>query len=105
MTVEELKEILPIDNFELGFFKVEGEFYRARFIKQKCYIEDLGDKYKVVCSGLPRDTFSTIDWHDFKVGYSTDKKLTYKHVQGGVKLVKTNFTIREEESRYYLFNF
>ncbi len=106
LTLEELKEILPIDDFELGFFKCEGIFQKARFIKQKCYIEKMvDDKIKVVCAGLPKDTFSTIEWNDFKVGFSTDKKLTYRHVRGGVKLVKTNFTIKESENRFYLYNF
>lgn len=106
LTLDELKEILPIDQFELGFFKCEGIFLKARFIKQKCYIEKMiDDKIKVVCAGLPKDTFSTIEWNDFKIGFSTDKKLIYRHVKGGVKLVKTNFTIKESESRFYLYNF
>lgn len=106
LSLEDLKEILPIDNLELGFFKYEGKFNRARFIKQKCYIEEREDStYKVVCSGLPRDVFSTIEWNEFKLGYSTDKKMIYRHVQGGVKLVQTNFTLKEAESRSYLFNF
>lgn len=93
-------------NSSYGCFKCENKFIRARFVKQKCYIEENEDwTYKVVCSGLPKDVFSTIEWKDFKIGYSTDKKLTYRHVQGGVKLVQTNFTLKEAENRSYLFNF
>lgn len=106
LTIEELKEILPIDEFELGFFKCEAEFNRARFIKQKCYIEELEDwSYKVVCAGLPKENFKFIEWKDFKLGYTTDKKLTYRRVRGGVKLVETNFTLKESENRSYLFSF
>ena len=32
---------------------------------------------------------------DFEVGFTSSGKLTYKHVKGGVKLVNTEFTIKD----------
>lgn len=29
-----------VDPYELGAWKVEGVFHRARFLRQKCYVED-----------------------------------------------------------------
>lgn len=40
MPEEELKQFLEIDNYKLGAWKLESEFRRGKFIRQKCYIED-----------------------------------------------------------------
>ena len=33
---------------------------------------------------------------DFKIGFIATGKLTYKHVKGGVKLIETDFSIKEK---------
>lgn len=106
LSVEELKEICEIDDLKLGAFKVENTFKRARYVKPKCYIQELEDnKLKIVCSGLPKDCYSQVEWDNFKLGFSCNEKLVYSHVRGGVKLKKSTFTINEKYSRELLFNF
>ena len=36
---KELYNELDIDDFILGYWKVESKFVKAKFIRQKCYIE------------------------------------------------------------------
>ena len=51
----------------------------------------------VTCFGMPKTCYNYVDWEEFKVGFTCPGKLTFKHVRGGVKLVETDFTIKEEE--------
>ena len=37
---EELKQFVDIDDYRLGAWKLESEFTKAKFIRQKCYIEE-----------------------------------------------------------------
>ena len=36
---EELKDIIDIDDYKLGAWKVESKFKRGKYLRQKCYIE------------------------------------------------------------------
>lgn len=97
----ELKEIIEIDDYKLGAWKEESKFKRGKYIRQKCYIE-LGedDNMNVTIAGLPKKLGSLITFENFKIGFTTEdiettnKKLTYKHVKGGVMLVDTEFSIK-----------
>ena len=97
----ELKDIIEIDNYKLGAWKLESTFVRGKYIRQKCYIE-LGydDKMNVTIAGLPKKLGNLITFENFDLGFTTEnmnideKKLTYKHVKGGVMLVNTDFSIR-----------
>ena len=101
MKEEELKSFVEIDDYKLGAWKMESTFVRGKYIRQKCYIE-LGedDKLNVVVAGLPKNLGKYITFDNFKVGFTTEnmdikeKKLTFKHVKGGVLLVNTDFTIK-----------
>ena len=44
---------------------------------------------------FPNDVYENIN--KFKEGFSCGGKLTYKQVEGGVKLVETEFTIKEDK--------
>ena len=99
---EELKTFLDIDEFKLGAWKIESTFKRGKYLRQKCYIE-LGhdDVMNVTVAGLPKKLGKYVNFDNFKVGFSLlasdtsiDHKLTYKHVDGGVMLVETDFTIK-----------
>ncbi len=97
LSKKELAEIIKIDPVELGAWKIETEFKKAKFIKQKCYIEQLKDNnINIVCAGMPKDCWQYVEWQTFKVGFTCKGKLAYKHVKGGVILEDTNFTIRDE---------
>ena len=101
MSKEELASFVEIDDYKLGAWKMESTFVRGKYIRQKCYIE-LGedDKLNVVVAGLPKNLGKYITFDNFKVGFTTEnmdikeKKLTFKHVKGGVLLVNTDFTIK-----------
>ena len=99
---EELKQFIDIDDYKLGYWKLESKFKRGKFIRQKCYIEeDYEGKLNVTVAGLPKRLGKYVTFDNFKVGFSLlasdtsiDHKLTYKHVDGGVMLVETDFTIK-----------
>lgn len=101
MSKEELASFVEIDDYKLGAWKMESTFVRGKYIRQKCYIE-LGedDKLNVVVAGLPKNLGKYITFDNFKIGFTTEnldiekKKLTFKHVKGGVLLVNTDFTIK-----------
>lgn len=104
--VNELGKIINIDDYELGAWKHESSFRRAKFLRQKCYIEeDYNGKINVTIAGLPKRLGHLINFDNFKEGFTTEgltsqqigeggRKLRYKHVEGGVVLVETDFTIK-----------
>ena len=104
--VEQLKSIIQIDNYELGYWKPESKFIRGKYLRQKCYIEQ--DEDGVIHStiaGLPKKLAPIINFDNFRVGFTTaeidpeiidqyGRKLTYKQCDGGVILVPVDFTIK-----------
>lgn len=117
--LKELKDIIHIDDFKLGYWAKEAEFTRAMYIRQKCYIEEVDGKTHVTVAGLPQYLAPIITFDNFKKGFSTgglsipdlikmakangatDEELeaihhkkTYKYVKGGVILADTDFTIK-----------
>lgn len=117
--LEELKDIIHIDDYKLGYWAKEAEFTRAIYIRQKCYIEEINGKLNVTVAGLPKYLSPLISYENFKRGFTTEglsqkemlelaskngatdeelkklhPKLTYKYVKGGVILKDTDFTIK-----------
>ena len=117
--LEELKDIIKIDDFKLGYWAKESEFTRAYYIRQKCYIEEIDGKVNVTVAGLPKYLAPLVTFDNFKKGFTTKgltieqlrqlakqngatdeeiekihHKLRYKYVDGGVLLVDTDFTIK-----------
>ena len=92
---EELKDIIDIDDYELGYWKHESEFTKAKFIRQKCYIEEINEKLNVTVAGLPKNISSKVNFDNFNTDFSTDGKLSFRHTKGGVILVDTTFTIKK----------
>ena len=97
LPVEELKQFCEIDDVELGKWAHEATFSKARFVRQKCYIEMIDDKMKITCAGLPKSSYDYVEWEKFKEGFKCGGKLTFKHIIGGVKLVETEFTIKHDK--------
>ena len=121
LPLEELKQFCEIDDVELGKWKPESFFEEAKFVRQKCYVEKFKGEYNITCAGLPKkcmykkEGFENLFYkrleetetgkieevehefniNDFEVGFTSSGKLTYKHVKGGVKLVNTEFSIKE----------
>ena len=95
-----LKRDLDIDDYKLGAWKIESEFTRAKFLRQKCYIEENEGTLNVTIAGLPKRLGKYINFENFEIGFTTEgmqideHKLSYKQVKGGVLLVDTDFTIK-----------
>lgn len=104
-----------VDDKKLGYWKHEGTFKRAKFIRQKTYVEqyrgvygwwDTNKTYKgknvklwcarpdVKCAGMPETIKNRVTFKTFNVGFTSYGKLLPKHVNGGVVLVDTEFTIK-----------
>ena len=98
LPVEELKQFCDIDDVKLGAWKNEGIASKGKFIRQKCYLEEIDGEVHITCAGMPKSCYKYVNWEDFKVGFSCEGKLTFKNVKGGVILVDTDFTIKEEKS-------
>ena len=99
--VTELSKTIEIDDYKLGAWKLESTFKKGKYLRQKCYIEqDSDDKINVTVAGLPKRMGKYITFDNFKIGFSTigmqvdNPKLSYKHVDGGVLLVETDFSIK-----------
>lgn len=97
LSIEELKKFCDIDDVKLGAWKHEAHFERAKFVRQKCYLEEIDGKMNITCAGMPKTCYSQVEWDKFKTGFKASGKLTFKHVKGGVILVDTEFTIKEEK--------
>lgn len=103
-----------IDDKEYGAYKIEGVWNKARFVRQKTYIEELKipdnqKKYCDVCNNhcnwnicsagmtaKQKDTFRReYDFDDFKEGlHIKGGKLKPRMVKGGVILEEVDFTLK-----------
>ena len=92
----EVPEVIKdmIDDNKLGYWQHESTFQRARFIRQKTYIEEIDGKLHVVCAGMPDRVKEKVTWENFHVGFQENGKLLPKQVKGGVVLVDTMFTLK-----------
>ena len=97
LPIEELKQFCEIDDVELGKWKHESHFTRAKFIRQKTYLEEIKGEIQITCAGLPQRCYDQVTWDNFKEGMKVDGKLTFTHVKGGVILRETEFTIKEDK--------
>lgn len=105
LDIEELKKFCDIDPVRLGAWKHEGDFTKARFVRQKCYLEEIENEINITCAGMPKSCYDFVEWETFKTGFTCGGKLTFKHVKGGVILVETDFTIKEEKTISNIVNF
>lgn len=99
---DDIKNIFEIDSYKLGAWDLESKFTRAKFIRQKCYIEEIDGNLKTTIAGLPKNMGKYVNFDNFKEGFQilasditkSEKKLRYVHCKGGVVLVETDFTIK-----------
>lgn len=97
LPIEELKQFCEIDDVKLGAWKHESHFERAKFIRQKTYLEEINGEINITCAGLPKNCYDQVTWDNFKEGLKVDGKLTFHHVKGGVILIPSEFTIKEDK--------
>lgn len=91
----EIPEGLEVDPVKLGAWKLESEFSRAKFIRQKTYIEDINGKLNITCAGMPKGCYAGVTWENFTAGSSFTGKLQPAHVAGGIVLKDIDFTIKK----------
>lgn len=97
LPIDELTKFCEIDDVKLGAWKHESHFTKARFIRQKCYLEMIDDEVKITCAGMPQSCYKYVEWDKFKTGFTCPGKLIFKRVKGGVKLIETEFTIKGDK--------
>lgn len=99
----ELPEGLDIDPYKLGAWKFESKFNKAKFLRQKCYIENSTEdienptpdyELKITVSGMPKGCYPYVNFNNFEIGASYKGKKAPKIVKGGVVLEEIDFTIK-----------
>lgn len=99
----ELPEGLDIDPYKLGAWKFESKFNKAKFLRQKCYIENSTEdienptpdyELKITVSGMPKGCYPYVNFNNFEIGASYKGKKSPKIVKGGVVLEEIDFTIK-----------
>lgn len=90
----EIPKGLEVDPVKLGTWKHESTFTRARFIRQKTYIEEIDGELNITCAGMPSRCYKHVTWDNFIAGSSFEGKLQFTHVQGGIVLKDIDFTIK-----------
>lgn len=117
--LENLKDVVQVDKYLLGYWALEEEFDKILCIRQKCYITFSEGRVHPTVAGLPKYLAPIINFDNFRRGFTTAgltvdnlkemarangateeeieevrHKTTYKHVPGGVILYDTEFTIK-----------
>ena len=80
-------------------------FTRGRYLRQKCYIEEIDGTIEATVAGMPKKLSHLITFDNFNIGFTTEsftdeeigpkgRKLKYVHTDGGVVLMPTEFTIK-----------
>jgi hypothetical protein len=99
----ELPSGLDIDDTKLGAWKYESKFNKAKFLRQKCYIENSTEEIdndtpeyelKITVAGMPKGCYPYVTFNNFKIGASYQGKMQPKMVKGGVVLADVDFTIK-----------
>lgn len=116
-----LPEGLDIDSTKLGAWDFEAKFGKAKFLRQKCYIENhliSEDDYikgikdeensfryskdkkgfyelKITVAGMPVSCHHEVTFNNFEIGAKYSGKLQPKIVKGGTVLRSVDFTIKK----------
>lgn len=90
----EIPDMLEIDPVKLGAWKHESTFTRARFIRQKSYIEEIDGVLNITCAGMPDRCYQYVTWDNFHTGATYAGKLGMTHVNGGIVLKDIPFSIK-----------
>lgn len=109
----EIPDCIDVHPRNLGKWKHESSFKRARFLQSKRYIEDEyivdsdgnkiinenGEpetKLKITCAGMPDACYKYVTWDNFKQGTKYKGKLNPKTVEGGVILIPVEFSMNKK---------
>lgn len=90
---------LDVDNNRLAAFKLESTFKRAKFIRQKTYLEvfdtDGGESINIKCAGMPDRIKERLTEAEFYEGAEYSGNLKAKTVPGGVILADVTYKIKK----------
>lgn len=103
--------IIFIDSVKLGGWKLEGNMSRGRYLRPKCYMEQLDgtEHIEVTLAGLPADPHtgmgsksrSCVTWDNFHIGTEyppeVSNKLRVHRTPTGNKLIPVGFKITEND--------
>ena len=90
----DLPENLEISDTELGKWKHEATFSKAKYLYQKTYIEEIDNELKITCAGMPKSCYEYVTFENFKTGTQYPGKLRQKNVVGGIILEEKMHTLR-----------
>lgn len=86
---------IDVDPVRLGAFKHESTFTRAKYLRPKCYIEEIDGKLDKKCAGLPVDARELLNFDTLEYGAVFTGKLQFKVVPGGAVLVNREYSIKD----------
>ena len=95
---------LDISPTKLGAWKFESKFNKAKFLRQKCYIENSTEdidnpdpdyNLKITVAGMPTTCHPYVNFKNSRIGASYKGKKQPKNVPGGVVLSEIDFTIKK----------
>lgn len=101
-----LEDMIQIDPRELGYYKIEEVWKKAKYLRPKAYYHEgrtinLKKKDKEIkCGGLPEEAKKTLDLKEFFIGAELEGKKAGKVVPGGYLLKETTFKIKKKEWGY-----
>ena len=90
----DIPDNLDVDNVRLGAWKHESTFTRAKFLRQKCYVEEINGILNVHVAGMPYNVHEQITFDNFELETEYEGKLYQKHVPGGIVLVPGPIKLR-----------
>ena len=91
----DIPDNLDIHPTTLGKWSHENTFTKARFLRQKSYIEEVDGELEITCAGLPESCYPFVSWDNFHEGAIYSGKLQMKHVKGGIILKDVDFSIKK----------
>nr|WOZ17949.1 DNA polymerase [Bacillus phage phi29] len=121
LTGTEIPDVIKdiVDPKKLGYWAHESTFKRAKYLRQKTYIQDIymkevdgklvegspddytDIKFSVKCAGMTDKIKKEVTFENFKVGFSRKMKPKPVQVPGGVVLVDDTFTIKLEHHHHH----
>ena len=108
-------ELFHIHESDLGKWKCEMVFHKAKYVRAKTYLESpylknghivenpneldetcvKSEEPEVKCAGMPDNCKSLVTYDNFDYGAEFDGKLMPKRIKGGVVLIETTYQIKE----------
>lgn len=94
LTGTEIPNNIRIHESDLGAWKQENTFTRARFLCPKRYIEEIDGVLQVTCGGMPDNVKEQVTWENFHSGSVFTGKLMPKTINGGTILIPSEYKLR-----------